>query len=465
MPAAEALAAADERRERAQVGEHLEIVGSSLRPTPSSRPSRVGEFDDRRSGGCLRRGVLAAALVEAALGERARRVQRGLHGGFAEADHELRLARRQPAPSAMSSVDRQAVQLDGDRRVGARDRDRLHRAAGLAQAAPSFATAACEQAGFVRVDARSRLQFDRPAAAREQPGGAHPAGEVVLRSGRCRRRAPDSGVRIPSSRPFTSKPQPASSVAAPAPEEPPSEPTSEARPCSACTSLRDVAPTLPRPTASHDSPGSSPSAWAPSEAEPEQPPPARRGAGGEACRRRARSSSAEGTSEMFAVRAPASSPTRPPRPALHRRAAPRAEAAGFRVDVGERAGRGAREQLRVAGGVRERGPAERGVDHAVQARDAADHGQAVDDRRRPSPPGSPGSRRPGSWRRARRRARPAIRGTSAALRASLVSSTIAPWTPERERERARCARGAALEDLAEQLLQQRGRRPRRWRAR
>ena len=47
--------------------------------------------------------------------------------------------------------------------------------------------------------------------------------------------------------------------------------------------------------------------------------------------------------------------------------------------MGERAGRGAREQLRVVRGVHERGAAERGVDHAVQARDGAEHGEAIDD--------------------------------------------------------------------------------------
>ena len=109
---------------------------------------------------------------------------------------------------------------------------------------------------------------------------------------------------IPSSRPFTSKPEAElSSLAAPAPEEElPSEPISEARPWSACTSPEKVAPALPSPAASHDSPGSSSSAWAPAAAEPVKPPPPA------AEVERLSMSSAieleEGTSERFTVRAP-----------------------------------------------------------------------------------------------------------------------------------------------------------------
>ena len=52
---------------------------------------------------------------------------------------------------------------------------------------------------------------------------------------------------------------------------------------------------------------------------------------------------------------------------------------GVHVDVGQGSRRSEREELCVAGRVRERRSAERGVDHAVQAVFAADYREAVND--------------------------------------------------------------------------------------
>ena len=143
----------------------------------------------------------------------------------------------------------------------------------FSSAAPSLATAAWESEGSFESSTIPPRRLTMPL-----PLAKIPAELIQLRKS-CWLWAPgalsaESGVRIPSSTPLMLKPL-ASFLrsAAPAPAEPPSEVTSEARPWSACTSPASVAPTLPRPAASHDSPGSSPSAWAPSAAEATSPPP------------------------------------------------------------------------------------------------------------------------------------------------------------------------------------------------
>src|ERR1700728_2370932 len=189
----------------------------------------------------------------------------------------------------------------------------------FSSAAPSFATAAFDSEGFFESSTIPPRRLTIPL-----PLANNPAELIQLRKSCCDwapgALSADSGARTPSSRPFTSKP-PAelSSALAPAPdeEELPSEVITEARPWSACTSPEKVAPASPSPAASHDSPGSSPNAWAPAAAEPVKPPPP--GAREEAERvLRLSTSSAieleEGTSERFTVRVPPSSPTRPPRP-------------------------------------------------------------------------------------------------------------------------------------------------------
>ena len=83
--------------------------------------------------------------------------------------------------------DRQAVQPRGDGRVGSGDRDRLHRAARLAQLRGELADGGAGEGRVLGGDDDTALQFEQAAAAREDPRRAHPAREVALGFGAVRR--------------------------------------------------------------------------------------------------------------------------------------------------------------------------------------------------------------------------------------------------------------------------------------
>ena len=85
------------------------MLGSSVRPTPSSRVSSGANFDDH-----ARVDAFAECAGRGARGGRgqkcARRFQCLLYGGFAEADHELGLTARAGAVGDVE-FDRQAAHV------------------------------------------------------------------------------------------------------------------------------------------------------------------------------------------------------------------------------------------------------------------------------------------------------------------------------------------------------------------
>ena len=122
-----------------------------------------------------------------------------------------------------------------------------------------------------------------------------------------------------------------------------------------------------------------------------------------------------------------------------------------RVDMSEDTGRGAREELGVIRCVHERGPAERGVDHAVQPIDTAKHREAVHDAEGDAAGGFLEGDAPVGDRVCA-----GVAGLGAQERAGLGSVTRvehdrAPDALGVEWPRAR--QGAVLEKLSEQLLQ------------
>ena len=220
------------------------------------RPGSAAGLRRARSPPCVRDSALASVLAGSAP---------SVTEGSPRREDELRLARR---GGAVRDVEAQrharctrtptAASVPGDRR-------RLHAVAGAAELRRELADRCARLRRVLRFDHDRALQFEQPGAAREHAARAHPAREVAPAPARCSPRARCSGASSPSSRPaMLIVPDDGSAPARP--------PTALARPARAPTSRPRAAPTSPRPSASHESPGSSSNACEPCAAEASRPP-------------------------------------------------------------------------------------------------------------------------------------------------------------------------------------------------
>ena len=179
----------------------------------------------------------------------------------------------------------------------------------LRNCAPSSPTAAREAAAFFDVIVTAAFSSSRLAPLAKIPAELIQLANWLLA---CAVGAPSSrsGVTRPCSSPLIVRP------ALPSGGPPESVLGSEDSASRPCASSPRVAPTWPSPIASHDSPGSSLSACAPSGSGASSPPPAPAAPPAPSVSASSVSELGLGTSEMFAGRAPASRCSSPAAPSF-----------------------------------------------------------------------------------------------------------------------------------------------------